>query len=118
MNNLKSMWNTPTKNELSRIPQRQEVDSLNDMRIYEHFFVGACDWYIAEYDGGDTFFGFANLGDPDMAEWGSVSLRELQELALPVPVFQGGKRQNSLLIEVDRDLFWQVKPFGEINWRK
>ncbi len=44
-----------------------------------HFFYGGSDWWITEWDGKDTFFGFACLnGDWQMAEWGYVSLSELK----------------------------------------
>ena len=47
-----------------------------------------CTWYITEFDGKDTFFGFCNLGDDQNAELGNISLSELQltrgRLGLPV----------------------------------
>ena len=79
------MWNTPSKERLDRIPRLYETEhvSLKDKMIYLHFFIGGCDWYIAEYDGDDTFFGFAILNnDYQMAEWGYVSFRELREIKI------------------------------------
>jgi hypothetical protein len=71
--------------------------------IYEHFFIGGCDWYIAEYDGDDLFFGYADLGDPLSAEWGYISYQELREVKVG-PGF-----------EVDRDLHWTPKKAKEIE---
>ncbi len=57
------MWNTPTKKRLSKIPKLYETEgvALKDKLIYLHFFIGDCDWYIAEYDGEDLFWGYAIL---------------------------------------------------------
>ena len=52
------------------------------------------DWYIMEFDGQDLFFGYANLGESDMAEWGYISFQEIRELKV-VPG-----------LEMDRDLHW------------
>ena len=67
-----------------------------------HFFIGGCDWYVAEFDGKDTFFGFVNLNDPQNAEWGYFTLSELDAI-------------NIEGIEVDRDLHWRQKKFAEIG---
>ena len=101
------MWNTPNQEELAKIPRlyATEETKLEEKIIYMHFFVGGCDWWIAEYDGQDSFFGFANLGDPQMAEWGYISFRELKELTL------------NMAVEVDRDKHWQLKKFSEV-WPK
>ena len=78
------MWNKPSIEELEKIPkfyQTEEV-SAKDKMIYMHFFLGGCDWYVAEYDAEtELFFGFAILNnDFQMAEWGYVSFRELCDL--------------------------------------
>ena len=100
------MWNEPSKEKLAGIPRLYETEDihLEDKLIYLHFFIGASDWYIAEYDGEDTFFGYAILnGDTEMAEWGYFSFRELKELKIH-PGF-----------EVDRDLFWEVKKASQVD---
>jgi len=64
------MWNQPTRQRLAKIPKLYETENipLKDKLIYLHFFIGDCDWYIAEFDG-DLFWGFAILnGDYEMAE--------------------------------------------------
>jgi len=76
-----------------------------DKVIHLHFFIGGCDWYIAEYSPEeDLFWGYAILnGDTEMAEWGYISFKELRELV----VGPG--------IEVDRDLHWEPRAAGEIS---
>ncbi len=67
------MWNTPTEEELAKIPRLYETENipLKDKIIHLHFFIGGCDWYIVEYDGDDLFWGYAILnGDTENAEWG------------------------------------------------
>ena len=99
------MWNTPDQNELSKLPGLYETEDveLAAKEIHLHFFLGSCDWYIAEYDGQDLFWGYAILnGDVEMAEWGYISFSELKELKVG-PGF-----------EVDHDLHWQVKKASEI----
>lgn len=114
------MWNTPTTEQLKGIPKLYETESIptNDKIIYLHFFVGACDWYIAEYDGNDIFWGFANLGNPVNAEWGYISFNELQEAKTYSTMTdeQGGK-ELKIPIEVDFDLHWKPKRFGDISIR-
>jgi hypothetical protein len=52
---------------------------VQDKIILCHFFIGDCDWYVCEYDGIDTFFGFAILnGDTLNAEWGLIGYNELK----------------------------------------
>ena len=67
------MWNKPTKKQLSRIPKLYETDNipLKDKIIHLHFFIGGCDWFIAEYDADDDlFFGFSIRGSkPKPAEF-------------------------------------------------
>ena len=45
------MWNMPTEEELAKIPMLYETENipLMDKIIHLHFFIGGCDWYIAEY---------------------------------------------------------------------
>lgn len=98
------MWNIPTKEELSKLPKLYETEHIpaEEKIIYLHFFLGQCDWYIAEFDGDDLFFGYANLGDDDMAEWGYISFNELRNI-----------REHCA--EIDRDLYWKLKRFSEIK---
>ena len=79
----KAMWNIPLQEQLNRIPRLYETENIPTEKklIYLHFFIGGCDWYVAEYDGENLFFGFAILNnDYDMAEWGYISFAELQSI--------------------------------------
>lgn len=89
------MWNQPTEVELATIPRLYETEdvSTRDKMIHMHFFLGNSDWFIAEFDGEDTFFGFACLNEwTDCAEWGYISFKELKELKVEQPILFGGER--------------------------
>jgi hypothetical protein len=97
------VWNRPTQEELATLPRLYATEGVpaKDKPIYLHFFLSACDWYAAEFDGEDTFFGFAILNsDHQNSEWGYFSLQELAAIKV------------SGWLEVDRDLGWQVRPAG------
>ncbi len=99
------MWNVPTKRQLEALPKLYETEDihLKDKIIHMHFFIGGCDWYIAEYDGKDLFWGYALLNnDHQNAEWGYLSFKELKEI-------------NTRGIEIDRDLYWKVRKASEVN---
>jgi hypothetical protein len=80
------MWKEPAREVLRRIPglyQTEEIP-LRDKPIYLHFFIGGCDWYVAEYDGHDLFFGYAILNsDTELGEWGYISFEELRRIRIP-----------------------------------
>jgi hypothetical protein len=102
------MWNIPTIERLAKIPRLYETEDipLKDKLIYLHFFIGRCDWYIAEYDGDDLFFGFAILNnDYEMAEWGYISFSELKDI----------KIDGCLEIDCELEEFWQVKRAIEVD---
>ncbi len=100
------MWSTPTKERLDKIPRLYETENipLKDKLIYLHFFIFGSDWYIAEYDGEDLFFGYAILnGDTQCAEWGYISFAELKSISI------GG-----IEIDCEKEIFWRIKPASEI----
>jgi hypothetical protein len=102
------MWNIPTKERLDRIPKLYETEHipLKEKLIHLNFFIGGCDWYIAEFDGKDLFWGFAILNnDLEMAEWGYISFSELKSIKV-----------NGWL-EVDCELkeYWKTLPAKEIE---
>lgn len=110
------MYNEPSEKELSYIPKLYSTEntSFKEKVIYLHFFLSNSDWYIAEYDSNDTFFGFVCLnGWTDLAEWGNISLKELKELKINTSIKINDK---SFLIplEVDRDLYFKPKKACEI----
>ena len=99
------MWNKPSKEKLETIPKLYETEGvpLKQKQIHLHFFIGGCDWYIAEFDGKDLFFGFAILNsDYEMAEWGYVSFEELKEI-------------NLSGIHIDCETPWKICSANEIN---
>jgi hypothetical protein len=60
------MWNMPSQSRLDKIPRLYETEHIatQDKLIYLHFFIGGSDykqWYAAEFDGDDIFFGFVVL---------------------------------------------------------
>ena len=110
------MYNEPSEKELSYIPKLYSTENtpFKEKVIYLHFFLSNSDWYIAEYDSNDTFFGFVCLnGWTDLAEWGNISLKELKELKINTSIKINDK---SFLIplEVDRDLYFKPKKACEI----
>ena len=99
------MWNTPSKDMLATIPRLYETEHipLQDKLIHLHFFIGACDWFIAEFDGEDLFWGFAILNNDYInAEWGYISFNELKEI-------------NIRGFEIDFDLYWKVRRSGDVE---
>ena len=99
------MWNTPSEKTLATIPKLYETEHLplQDKVIHLHFFIGGCNWYIAEYDGEDLFFGFAILNNDYLnAEWGYISFSELRDI-------------NIRGVEIDNDLYWKARPAREVE---
>jgi len=71
---------------IAGMPQTGDTDGEgDDAVVYLHYFMGNFDFWITERDMGDgsadlqqhQAFGFVNLGDPDNAELGYISLPEL-----------------------------------------
>ena len=101
------MWNTPSPERLSKIPKLYETEEFpcKDKQIYLHFFIGGCDWFIAEYSKDqDIFFGFACLnGDWECADWGFVSFEELKSLNI-----------RGMQIDCELEEYWKIRPFHEV----
>lgn len=101
------MWNTPSRQRLTEIPALYATENieLQDKRIYLHFFIGGCDWYVAEFNGKNTFWGFAVLnGDLLNAEWGYFTLSELQSVQI-----------HGVEIDCELKNIWQIKPASEVD---
>ena len=102
------MWNEPAKERLAEIPGLNETESICtvDKLIHLHFFIGDCDWYIAEYDPEDElFWGFAILnGDYQMAEWGYISFEEMRQI-----------KTGPYGFEIDCEIDWQICKASEIE---
>jgi hypothetical protein len=98
------MWNAPTQEHLARLPglYQTEYIPLMDKLIHLHFFIGGCDWYIAEASD-DILWGFVIINnDYRNAEWGYVSLNELKAVKVG-------------WVEIDFDLFWEVRPAYQVE---
>ena len=99
------MWNIPDQSKLNSIPRLYETEDrkMSEKLIYLHFFIGGCDWYIAEYDGDDLFFGYAILnGDIENAEWGYISFSELIDIKVG-------------FVEIDCDRHWKIVPASDVS---
>ena len=99
------MWNMPTQKRLAKIPKLYGTETipLTDKLIHLHFFLGSCDWYVCEFDGTDTFFGYVILnGDYQTAEWGYFTIHKLGRL-------------NVRGFEVDMDLYWETRPAFQVD---
>ena len=92
--------------DIQAMPQTGETDGQGDKAVaHLHYFMGNFDFWITERDVGDgtadlrqhQAFGFVNLGDPDNAELGYISLPEL------------------FASNVELDLYWVPKTLGEIK---
>lgn len=60
-------------------PLRAQDGKGSEAKVYAHYFVGGCDWFITEYDPHeDVGFGWACLNDRQNAELGYVSIAELE----------------------------------------
>ena len=121
------MLNPPPQEIFDQLPRLYANEKartpIKDIVLHLHMFVSACDWWIAEYDGNDIFWGFVNLGDDDMAEWGYISFSELKSIgqngmSVPITDANTGQLIGRLPLFVEWDENWQPKPFREIQWRK
>ena len=101
------MWNEPSKERLSKIPNLYQTENipLKEKLIHLHFFIGGCDWFIAEYDGDDLFWGFAILNnDYEMAEWGYISFQELKDINI-----------KGFHIDCELEEYWQIRKAIEVD---
>ncbi len=102
------MWNEPSKERLAKIPKLYETENipLADKLIYLHIFIAACDWYIAEYDDKDLFWGYAILnGDYVNAEWGYISFSELKAI----------KINRWLEVDCETRESWKIRKASEVK---
>ncbi len=101
------MWNEPSLGRLGRIPGLYETEEipLKDKVIHLHFFIGGCDWFAAEFDGDDLFFGYAILNnDQQNAEWGYFSFSELKSIKV-----------GFLEIDCETEVAWKVRPASQVS---
>lgn len=109
----------PPEEEWGALPELYATENVltANKLVVLHYFVAAADWWIVEVNHDDRIgFGFACLGDPDMAEWGYVDLKELATLFRPGQVVRRGDTQViDPGIIVERDLYWSVRPASEVE---
>jgi len=87
-----------------KLPKLYSQEKVKDPIVHLKLFnpMGAQTWLITEYDGEDTFFGWAELGmGPGCAELGYVSRSEIEEVQLPFGMY------------IERDAHFEPKPLSE-----
>jgi LSD1 subclass zinc finger protein len=100
------MWNKPSRQTLNSLPKLYSTEEvpLKEKLIQLHFFIGNTDFFIIEYDGENTFWGFVILnGDMEMSEFGYVDFDELKSIKV-----------NSWH-EIDCDLHWKIRPANQVE---
>jgi hypothetical protein len=86
----------------SKIPKLYATDGEKDKTIYVKYFSPYSNWtwYVAEFDGKDTFFGYVVGQD---SEWGYFSLKELSKV-----------NKDGLPL-VERDLYFDPIKFSKLG---
>ena len=100
------MWNKPGRQTLNSLPKLYSTEEipLEEKLIQLHFYIGNTDFYIIEYDGKNTFWGFVILnGDTEMAEFGCIDFQEIKSIKV-----NGWQ-------EIDCDLYWQMRPANQVD---
>ena len=91
---------------LQRFAAVGRQEDVSDPIVLAKFFnpTGIGNWYATEYDPEDkVFFGFVSLFGDDCDEWGSFSLKELED-------FKG-----NLGLGIERDLYCGERKISEFN---
>lgn len=100
------MINVPTIEQLNELPRLRETEHVEpeEKIVHLHFTVEQCHWWVIEWDGQDTFFGFVLLyGIDKYARFGLFQFSELQEIKV------------AGLFEVVNDPYWIPKPIKNIG---
>lgn len=85
-----------------KIPALYSQEGNPDPLVQVKFFCpySQAVWFVTEFDGEDTMFGWCDVGWADCAELGYISLLELSEAS-----------KGSLPL-VERDLYWKPVPLS------
>lgn len=76
------------------------LQSMDDAVAYLHYFYGGCDWYILEpADNDRVCFCYANLGDDQNAEYGSLWLGEFDSLNVELDFHWTPKTMREVLAQ-------------------
>lgn len=87
------------RKQLPKLYATEHVPAADKIAVVKFFTPDAgWTWYVCEFDGDDTLYGFV-IGLE--AEWGYISLSELQSV------------RGLLGMRVERDQHWQLKPMRE-----
>lgn len=87
------------RRQLPKLYATEHVPAADKIAVVKFFTPDAnWTWYVTEFDGDDTLFGFV-IGLE--AEWGYISLAELQSVRGP----RG--------LPIERDRYWRPKPMRE-----
>jgi hypothetical protein len=86
---------------VENMPQMYETDGLKGRHpLSLHYFMGGCDWYIAEWDREDTFFGYAILNnDFEMSEFGYSSRSEI--IGIEAALQKRGEAFGAMVLNLD-----------------
>ena len=83
---------------LEECPTLYEQEYAEEKKAYFHYFLGRSDWWVMEYDGENTAFGFCCLnGDVENAELGYIHMPELRD------------------VHAELDLYFNVTPLSDIK---
>ena len=90
--------------------------SMKDIKIVMKLFnpMGAGTWYIYEHLEEDIYMCFANLGDPEMAEMGTVSMTEITSLRMPFGLGIERDMHFEPLSRTLQDVYDTVKSGGHV----
>ena len=96
-----------TQKILEILPPLMSQDGNPQALAMVKFFdpIGSATWWASEFDGDDTFFGFALLNDPTMAELGYFSLKELESI---------GATPERFYLGIERDEHFEPTKLSEI----
>jgi len=85
-----------------KIPPLYSQEKVKDPIAHAKYFTpdSSWTWYVIEFDGKDTFFGYVNGIYPEM---GYFSLSELETVRGP------------LGLKIERDSYWEPKPLSEVQ---
>lgn len=101
----------PLWSDIPALYSNEDVPTAEQV-VHIKLFAPAMTWYLTEFsevapDGYPWLaFGYVrNEAEPDYSEWGFVSIDELRDLHCP-----------PLGLPIERDLYWEPKPFGAIRF--
>lgn len=85
-----------------KIPKLYSQENAKDPVVYAKYFTpdSSWTWYVLEFDGKDTFFGYVDGFEQELGYFG---LSELESVKGP------------LGLEIERDLYWKPKPLSEVK---